>query len=846
MGINFKKRSLKKIIEIETHPRKIYEKLDRQANKGQLRDIQIKILDKWYAEYKDNKDVILKLPTGEGKTLIGLLILQSKINKGEGPAVYLCPNKYLVKQVQTQAKEFGVPFCSLDSNLPSDFVDGSKILICTSSKLFNGRSSNFGIGQNSIDISSILLDDAHSCIEIIKQSCTIKIKRENGNYYNELFSLFRQELKKQGMGTFLDIENESSNSILAVPYWDWYEKIEEVTKILYKCNSDVDKVKDIWFPWEIIKDNLKDCLCVFTGKEIEITPYKLPIKKFRSFFKARHRVFMSATLSSDSFFIKDLGVEKKVIENPLTFNQKWSGERMILIPSLIDESLSREIIINWIAKIHKNKNFNYGIISLVPSFEQAKIWEGAGAKLVKSETIEDEINKYKNEDFNNLLVFANRYDGIDFADSLCRILILDSEPQNESISEKYYASCIGNIEEQKIKKSQTIEQGLGRAVRGEKDYCVVLIIGNDLIKRIRYKNNLEYFSNQTKKQIEMGFQLAEFAKEDKDYNEDGFKVLSSIIRQSLKREEDWKNYYDEQMNSINNTNIYSNINEIIKLESESEELYENNKYKEASKKVQNIIDNYLNNDEEKGWFLQKKARYLYPIDKIQSCKIQISAHQKNKSLFLPQNGYEVTKISLIDQKRNDNIKKNFNKYSLFSDMMIDLENLLSKLSFGVPSEKFETAIDEIGKFLGFVTDMPDKYWKTGPDNIWAIKENYYLCIECKNEVLETRVYIEKDEVGQFNTNIAWFNREYKNPKAKYAMIIPTKKINKNAAFSNPVVIMTRKKLDKLSKNIKSFAINFKELDLNQVTVEFIEEALKSHKLTSDDIISGLYWENSEY
>lgn len=844
MTIDFKKRSLKKSTEHEIHPCKIYEKLDRQANKGPLRSVQMDILNKWHENYKEHKDVILKLPTGEGKTLIGLLILQSKINKGDGPAVYLCPNNYLVKQVQTQAKEFGVPFCSLDSDLPSDFVDGSKILICNSSKLFNGRSSNFGIGQNSIEVSSILLDDAHSCIEIIKQSCTIKIERNENNYYNDLFSLFSQELKRQGMGTFSDIENASPKSILAVPYWDWYEKIEEVTRILSKCNNDPKRINGIWFPWEIIKDNLKDCLCVFSGTEIEITPYKLPLKKFGAFFKAKHRVFMSATISNDSFFIKDLGVEKKVVEVPLTLNNKWSGERMILIPSLIDDSLKREEIINWISKVPKNHKIPYGIIALVPSFEQAKIWEGAGAKLVKSETIEDEINKYKNEDFRNLLIFANRYDGIDLADSLCRILILDSEPQNESISEKYYATCIGNSEEQKIKKSQTIEQGLGRAVRGEKDYCVVLIIGNDLIKRIRYRNNLQYFSNQTKKQIEMGFQLAEYAKEDKDYNQDGFKVLGSIINQSLKREDDWKNYYDEQMSSIDYHNNHSDIIEVIKLESESEELYENGKYTEASKKIQIIIDKYIKNDEEKGWYLQKKARYLFPVNKIQSSEIQISAHQRNKSIFLPKKGYEVTKISLINQKRLENIKENLKKYDSFNEMMIDLDDILSKLSFGVYSEKFETAIDEIGKYLGFVTDRPDKYWKTGPDNLWAIKEDYYLFIECKSEVSENRVYIEKYEVGQFNTNIAWFNREYNNPKAKYAMIIPTKKININAAFNFPVVIMTRKKLENLSKNIRSFALNFKNLDFNEISIPFVEKALGSHNLTSDEIISDIYWEES--
>ena len=46
------------------------------------------------------------------KTLIGLLILQSKINSGEGPCLFICPNIYLVKQVRRDAKKFGINYWS--------------------------------------------------------------------------------------------------------------------------------------------------------------------------------------------------------------------------------------------------------------------------------------------------------------------------------------------------------------------------------------------------------------------------------------------------------------------------------------------------------------------------------------------------------------------------------------------------------------------------------------------------------------------------------------------------------------------------------------------------------------
>ena len=83
---------------------------------------------------------------------------------------------------------------------------------------------------------------------------------------------------------------------------------------------------------------------------------------------------MSATTSDDSFLIKSLGVSKDTLLNPLVCkNEKWSGEKMIIIPSLIDESLNRESIIRYISKI--NPNCGFGIVALVPSFYKGRNWE---------------------------------------------------------------------------------------------------------------------------------------------------------------------------------------------------------------------------------------------------------------------------------------------------------------------------------------------------------------------------------------------------------------------------------------------------------------------------------------
>ncbi|MFR1297312.1 MAG: hypothetical protein ACLSBH_18820 [Coprobacillus cateniformis] len=86
-----------------------------------------------------------------------MLILQSKINMGKGPCLYVCPNKYLVNQVHREAEKFGIQHEVLldERELPSSFQSSEKILITHAHKVFNGKSI-FGIGNRSCKVGTII------------------------------------------------------------------------------------------------------------------------------------------------------------------------------------------------------------------------------------------------------------------------------------------------------------------------------------------------------------------------------------------------------------------------------------------------------------------------------------------------------------------------------------------------------------------------------------------------------------------------------------------------------------------------------------------------------------------
>jgi replicative superfamily II helicase len=144
--VDFTQRTAKKKTAKPIDPIELYEGLDRASDKGPLRPVQLDVLTEWHNRRRTEQDLILKLHTGQGKTLIGLVLLLSKLNEGKGPAaLYLCPNQYLVDQTVAEAEAFGVPYVTADDDIPSQFTDSQAVLIAVVHKLFNGR-TQFGVG----------------------------------------------------------------------------------------------------------------------------------------------------------------------------------------------------------------------------------------------------------------------------------------------------------------------------------------------------------------------------------------------------------------------------------------------------------------------------------------------------------------------------------------------------------------------------------------------------------------------------------------------------------------------------------------------------------------------------
>jgi len=822
--VDFKKRLAGKKVEKPVDPVKLYDTLDRAHDKGPLRPSQLAVLSDWYANHQAARDVIVKLHTGQGKTLVGLLMLQSRLNGAQGPAVYLCPDNFLIDQTCEQAKQFGIATCKADPELPAEFLNGEKILVTSVQKLFNGL-TKFGLHRRSVDVGTLLMDDAHACADRIRQQCRIRIPREE-QPYNLLKTLFAEDLEQQGVGTCADISNEKRDAFLPVPYWAWMGRETEVAAIL-SANSQLDSIR---YAWPLLKDMLGQCQCVISGAAVEIEPYVPPLSAFGSYWNAPHRIFMSATVTDDAFLVKGLQLTPETILLPLTYaKERWSGEKMVLLPGLIHEELSRELIVQGFGTPNAKRRF--GVVALAPGFDWTKDWAAYGAVVAKKETVAAAIDDLRKGQFEKALVLANRYDGIDLPDDTCRILVFDGRPYSESLTDLYQEHCRPNSEATLMRTIRTVEQGLGRSVRGEKDYSVVVIVGTDITRLVRDKDSRKYLSTQMATQIEIGLEIAEMARQEIDEGKTAPDAFNGLIRQCLGRDADWKAYYAKEMEKVKPSGANERILRIYAAELAAEQAYAQGDYGTATDTLQKLIDSQSLAREDKAWYLQEMARYQYRVNRPESQRLQIAAHNGNRLLLKPASGVTVAKLTIVSQGRMERIKNWVRQFADYSQLDVALSDILNRLVFLTKADKFEHALDELSRALGFAGERPDKEWKEGPDNLWALDDTQYILWECKSEVETTRAEINKREAEQMNRSSAWFDKHYAGMKVKRLIIHPCYVVPSGAAFTHEVDAVRESELKRFVKNVREFFKAFESLNFKDLSEQHIQKLVDTHRLS---------------
>ena len=805
-------------------PRDIFMTLPSKAPSYDYpRDVQGQVWEKWF-DKRNEKNVIIKMNTGSGKTVVGLTILQSCLNEKKGPSVYVVPDTYLVKQVINEANKLGISVT--DNKDAYEYTNSKSILITTVHTIINGRSS-FGMRESGNYPIGSIIDDVHACMDKIISQFMIKIDSKT-EVYAALVSIFSPFLKEYNPKSYIDvIEMQDSRRNLLIPYWEWQRQQENVYRTLLKYKDD----KQISFCLPLLDRSLETCDCIISGSSIEISPKGIDLDKITSFGRANRRIYMSATLSDDSVFISTLGLSKKDMENIITPNNANDiGDRLILFPKHINYDISDNEIKEKVEEISKK----YNVVIIVPSFFRAKFWDENKENTATNDNIDQIVSSLKRGEHLGKIVFVNRYDGIDLPGDACRMLVIDGLPPLNSTRDRYIQSIVPESTILLKEQVQRIEQGMGRGVRSNNDRCCIVLMGDELADVLSRNKGIDYFSAATRCQYDLSKKLWDLLVGESE-SKPNISQIFELANYSLENNTDWISTCKKNLASVKYSEKPS-IDEKTVAQREAFEKSLNSQWAEAANIIKAVKDKEKD-PKTKGYLCQIQAEYTNKEDCSCSQEILKAGKSLNGAILSPIEGiqYKLRKNTVNQAKA---ISDKLDKEKLYlNDLIGQIDSLLSKLSMREHFTTFEYALDQIGLFLGFVCSRPDiENTGDGPDNLWALDSNNYLVIECKSDAVTS--FISKDYCNQLSGAVNWFTTKYSSSNNFVPIMIhPSIKVHKVAYPNENMRVMNEEKLLDFIKNIREFYRSICR-NANYKDISKINELLHLHKLQKDEIVKN--------
>lgn len=752
--VDFKRLRASKSQPDITDPVEIFRRLPKPQGINDLYQSQAHVLQQWYTR-RGERDLVIKLHTGGGKTLVGLLIAQSILNETREPVIYLTPNAQLVEQTLIKAAEYSIPAVAYEKGqeLPDAFLSGRSALVCTYQALFNGR-SRFGIrggaGRDKIAAAAVILDDAHVAYTAVRNAFTLRVdKAEREDDYNHLTGIFRNDFRNLGrVGTFDDMAGGRDHGVLEVPYWAWKDKVGQVSEYLR------ERADDYPFVWSFLRDSFDHCHCLITEKAFVLTPVFPLVDLVPTFADCPRRIFMSATISDDSAIIRTFDAEAKSIADPITSNSLAGvSERMILIPELMpfrfDDVLGRmKVFARWMAENRKG-----GTVVLAPSAAAAKQWTDVATFADSPETVASAIKDLQEGNTQGPVVFANRYDGIDLPKDACRLLIMSGLPRGSNEYDVYRANAFLGGAELQSALAQRIEQGIGRGARGSSDYCIVIVVGRDLAVWLDRPANHKFLTSSTRAQLRIGAELGGEIKSSKE--------LGETVRRCLSRDRDWVEYHAEMLAEYSNTNQTAEAQLAqAEVERKAFQLTRDGYYEKAISKLEKYCQNSDQLDpKSRGWLWQSAASIAnYWGDDDLAQRLQQTAYGNNENLLRPRVSPPYMPLATPSEQARA-IVEAIEDAGSPRGHLLKFEEVVSHLVPGASANQFEQALTEFGAMLGFATERPEKIYGNGPDVLWVLDDATALVIEAKSRKRQSNA-LTREQHGQLLNAAEWFRQQY--------------------------------------------------------------------------------------
>lgn len=746
--MDFSKLGNSKKTRAPTDPIRIFETLPSLS--GTFNDLwrgQDKALSDWHAA-RSRQDVLVSLNTGAGKTIVGLLIAQSLVNEGLQNVLYVCSTIDLVRQTSEEANRIGIDHSiRVRREFSNDlFETGKAFCITTYAALFNGHSAL----RNRFFPQAIIFDDAHVAESLLRDAFTLRVDvYDHEDLVKEIAELFKPHFQELGIaGRFRDALDLSRHSTAFVAPHGLYERSERLLEILLR--HGIKDHDDLTYPFAWLEDRINSCAAVFTRGAFELTPPFLPSLALDIFQQKVRRVYLSATLQSQTDFIRAFGREPDVTITPS--NDAGNGERLIVSGRKVKGGFGPD----FAEKLVETQKF----VIAVPDYERAKAWSKV-AEPPERDTFSEQLDAFRKAD-EGAFTLVSRVDGIDLPHDTCRIMIMEGLPSGTSLLERYQWEFLRMNNVHAVRVANRLAQLFGRINRGRNDYGAFLVEGTDLDKWLANDRNLALLPPLLQKQVLIGREVQE------EFGIDTKRQAIELIERVLGRDDGWLDYYQREVKlaELDQDQVarHNAAEPFMVAAALSEAKYGaamwNDDPTSARRELEKTVDTTAQHDTPLGgWHaLWLGAAYEREGDKEAARAAYGHAMRRlGNGMTLPRPTPSAGEKKIPEMNAFGRSLQSLLRYSHGNKFEAELEKLSQALALidnGDPKQA-EAGVRALGEVLGFTATRPDNDEGTGPDVLWRddVKPRQ-LGFELKTDKDDPATYFKKD-VSQGHDHLEW-------------------------------------------------------------------------------------------
>jgi len=716
------------------------------------------VLEAYNREHLDATDVAIELPTGTGKTLIGLLIAEYRRRRFEERVVYLCPTRQLVHQVVERSRQCGIGATAL---LPPLYegINDYRLSQCVGVATYSGL---FNIRPRIDDPQFIVLDDTHGAENYIAQPWALSIKRRNHpQVYEGLLDCVAPAMQPVTAKVYQDPDPPPSvlGRVDLVPLPRWWAHKDAIADLL---DHSLPRGTDPAYTWPLIRENLEACSLFVSWNQVLIRPSTPPTHTHGPFTGALQRVYMSATLGEGGELERITGVRHiERIPVPEDWERQSSGRRLFLFP---DRDLGREESAkSAVACAAISDRALVLTPSMTTAERAAEQLREAGIDTLTARDVEESLDPFSTAT-GIALVLANRYDGLDLPDESCRLLLLVDLPIGVNLQELFFYTKLGATALLRDRIQTRISQGAGRCCRNSTDFAAVIVVGQRLFDFLARHENRSALHPELQAEIEFGLQNSE------GQNPDGFVQLLKLF---YEQGQEWEAADDEiirlraerkkQVDAVTTA-----LRQIVSSEVEFTRCLWRRDFQAAADAAWDVADN-LPGDEVKGcrawWYYQAGCSAWLQAQETgeaqfkqghRDCFARASRCATGigwlASLARCEGGQEDSEVSPEELRIYENALDRLQEAGFAgSRFQRDTGDLLESIAKD-EADSFEHGLELLGSWLGFDASRPDA--SGAPDSVWIFSDHLALAFEAKSEETPEDA-ISLSAVRQARTHEQW-------------------------------------------------------------------------------------------